>query len=166
MLLCVLCLVCGVYNVYERLCSLTKRVSFSMVIVVARTTIENTNVQIGSANCQLGIKYISRAAMNTPTLCKTSPKTWIKAARTLIFSVCSCSAAWPPPAPWEWEWESCSCHPMLYMCRLKRTAMWMKKREQYEKLKGLLCVVKLYAIQFVKFGGGKNAVEQKKNKKM
>ena len=46
----------------------TFKVSLNMRMVVIKTKMENMNVQMGSIIPKLGLKYITIAAMNTPTL--------------------------------------------------------------------------------------------------
>lgn len=61
-------------------------------IVVKITMMENKYVQIGSAYHMLGKKYIKMAAIITPMLIKTSPRTCTKAASTLMLDpLCSWS---------------------------------------------------------------------------
>lgn len=66
-----------------------------MLKVVMMTKMENKNVQIGSKKAHSGLKYITKEATKTPRLWKKSPKTWTKAALTLMFL---------PPWSWPWWW--------------------------------------------------------------
>lgn len=51
----------------------------------------------------LTLKYKIKAATKTPKLCRKSPMTWIKAARTLGLP-CSWLALWPCSGLWLCPW--------------------------------------------------------------
>ena len=61
------------------------KVSFKMVIVVAKTITAKIKVQMGSANLYSGLILMTMLETSTPMDWMKSPSTWINAALTLIW---------------------------------------------------------------------------------